>query len=424
MLSQAIEQRALKQRTKNVYLIGQTGEGKSTLANAFTGTERFHVSYAGTGTYDVDGCLAQRGGKLDMNEQVMVWDTPGMNDQDGLDQMFENKLYAHLTREQTVSIIMIVSKDGSRFPRSLKDMIRVYKRAFGESFMSCVAVCIGITMETTSPEVLKQKRMLWKQNMRRALGQKLPPDRIYFYNATDESPQAETQRLVRMVSDAEIFLSGSGNTIYQGLLKLRVESDQLAKDETKTRMRKASDEIALGLTDEIMTNTKIRFKYQRSDQSVNVRLLHSLRTSVHTFFRTRQWGGKKNGNSGNASEEVPEKRRKEIRFCQGGARAKQLMRGVGLPMVGVPDKDRLNIMMQRARKQGLVFTKMESETESETNDRVQVQNYLILDIDHDLDGEIYRRIELILQGLVTDRHVAEPIMAELEKVAIADAAHR
>lgn len=428
-MQDAIELKAMRQRTKNVYLIGQTGEGKSTLANNFTGTDNFHVSYAGTGTYDVSGCLVQRAGALDMEEQVMVWDTPGMNDQDGLDEMFVNKLYAHLTREQTVSTILIVTKDGSRFPRTLKEMIAVYRKAFGESFLSCVAVCIGVNMETARPEEIRQKRVFWKQKMKAAIGQKIPPDRIFFYNAQGPGTQAELGRLRRAVLDAKIYLSGSGNTIYQGLLQLRTEKNQLAKTETKERMRKASEEIIQSLVDEILCNPRIRFRYKHGDNSVNVKLLHTIRSAMTTFFRFRGFG-KNAGSNGQSSgdpiadEAGPngggngggEKRRKEIRFCQGGSRALDVMKSVGYPMTGVADRDRFHVMMKRAERHGLVLTKMESETEGEVSARVQVQNYMLVDIDDELDGEIYRRIEEILQGLVTDRHVAEPIMRVLESL--------
>jgi hypothetical protein len=50
----------------------------------------------------------------------------------------------HLLRELTVSNILVVSKDGSRFPGTLSNMLQIYRRAFGESWISCVCVIIGV----------------------------------------------------------------------------------------------------------------------------------------------------------------------------------------------------------------------------------------------------------------------------------------
>ncbi len=51
--NRALETMEKKQMMKFVYLVGITGEGKSTLANRLSGVTSFPVSHAGTGTFEI-----------------------------------------------------------------------------------------------------------------------------------------------------------------------------------------------------------------------------------------------------------------------------------------------------------------------------------------------------------------------------------
>ncbi|KAI0561707.1 P-loop containing nucleoside triphosphate hydrolase [Gracilaria domingensis] len=203
---------------RNVYLLGETGEGKSTLANDLTGTERFRVSHSGTGTTDISCGMLKYG---EDSHNINVWDTPGMNDQGNLDSRYARILEQTLAENKTVSAVVVVSKDGSRVPKTLKMAISAFRKLFGESFMCSICVCIGINEKKTAAQTLEAKRSFWKQRVLKYLDYELPTDRIFFYNATDRERQPQAEKIRTWLLNQSIYLVGEGKTIAEAIIQVR-----------------------------------------------------------------------------------------------------------------------------------------------------------------------------------------------------------
>jgi hypothetical protein len=274
-----------------------------------------------------------------------------------------------------------------------------------------------------------------------ANGSMFPAERIFFYDAQSPNTQPEMERLTRLVNMSDIFLTGSGNSLYQGILSLRTETDKLKVSENKERMRAASAEIIEGLREEIDFQRRIRFLYAYKDNnraklkyentSVATKIVETWKAKIPNWVSSI---GRKKGGEGAAKvtggleapkddseeENIDEYRDKELQFTAEGRVALRVLQSVGHPMRSAEAKYRTTVLLHRAQKRGLVLTRMENATVSVGPTRKQLVSYLLVDVDEKLDAAVYKRIETILAGLVGRRQDAEPILEEMNRMAISD----
>ncbi|KAI0557674.1 50S ribosome-binding GTPase [Gracilaria domingensis] len=253
--SSSASKRTGETRIKNVYLLGGTGEGKSSLGNVLTEDDTFATSHSGTGTLDMSYGIMKIQGS---NQSVRIWDTPGMNDQNGMDSTFQVLLEKKIKENGTVSAVVILSKDGSRLPRSLLRAISSYRDSFGEAFMRGLCLCIGLNEQKLDPDTVVFKRKFWTRSFLAVLHYKLGKERIFFYNALDEDHQPELIRLKEWVSQSETHLIGVGQTIFQSLIEMKEKKET---KETKTNIRLASEEMRRSVVKLVSSNEVRKFDF-------------------------------------------------------------------------------------------------------------------------------------------------------------------
>ncbi|CAN8064709.1 unnamed protein product [Agarophyton chilense] len=117
-------------------MVGNTRCGKSKVGNALLEREGvFEVSKGVTGTMQL-----KDGHRTDVvNHESWctdVYNTPGLNDKDGLDVWYEAAIEDHIKiLQQKSSLIMTVNVDGG-ISRATFDSLDMYKKMFGEDMAS------------------------------------------------------------------------------------------------------------------------------------------------------------------------------------------------------------------------------------------------------------------------------------------------
>jgi len=93
---------------------------------------------------------------------VRIWNTLSLNDFDGPNRIYYREMQENLIQEQTIAQLVIVTKDGSRTPRSSRKMLAAYGEVFGSSLEGMVSVVVGVDEQKLTASAIKKKKSLWK----------------------------------------------------------------------------------------------------------------------------------------------------------------------------------------------------------------------------------------------------------------------
>ena len=148
-----------------IVLLGSTGDGKSSLANALLGLEHNKVFKESSRPESCTVTTAeQTGAWLGTGSLCTIIDTPGMNDSQGRDLNHVDHILETLKKGRWVNTFLVVRKgDNLRMDGPFKDMLKMFEMIFGESFWQHIVMSISKTRyieeETDS---LKESITAWE----------------------------------------------------------------------------------------------------------------------------------------------------------------------------------------------------------------------------------------------------------------------
>ena len=121
--------------TKNIVLIGETGNGKSSLGNFILGTDGFEVSN------DINACTKETIQKISqIDPKIGVLDTPGLQDRSGQDKVHYDQMLEIFQQIKHLHLIAIVLNFANpRFTSSIHHMIKFLCNVFPKNFAHHVA---------------------------------------------------------------------------------------------------------------------------------------------------------------------------------------------------------------------------------------------------------------------------------------------
>lgn len=162
---------------KRVVFVGATGCGKSSLCTALTGHKKLNSPFkiGNHPSSETTECKAEifKWFGEDDEEEFMIIDTPGLDDEKGRDDLFINDIIDCMRRLEYVnSIVLVVNGENLRFSTSLQYMIKQFEKAFTPRFYDHSIICLtkwymdeisiedreeaGKTEEAVSQELIKK----------------------------------------------------------------------------------------------------------------------------------------------------------------------------------------------------------------------------------------------------------------------------
>lgn len=220
-------------KANDIYFLGLTGEGKSTLINAILGKEVTSAQKQGVGTTRMEKYEFEHRGKV-----LRLWDLPGPDDQFNMDEYNIERLRAHLRNEQQVSSVVLVNRTGRNLKKTEQKALLLYKEFFGDALQEIITIVIGLD-ESDNGVNVKRKR---KDYIRQVedLGLMISQEQIFFIRpvtvGSEESLPENLPRRLKELKDAlwirEPQLTAFASWMYGKLIQIEgirngVERDQL-----------------------------------------------------------------------------------------------------------------------------------------------------------------------------------------------------
>jgi GTP-binding protein EngB required for normal cell division len=149
------------QQIKNandVYFLGLTGEGKSTLINAILGEKVTSAQNQGVGTTRMEKYEFDYRGKV-----LRLWDLPGPDDQFNMDEYNIQRLRAHLRNEQQVSSVILVNRTGRNLKKTEQKALLLYKEFFGEALQDIITIVIGMDESDNGVNISRKRKDYMRQ---------------------------------------------------------------------------------------------------------------------------------------------------------------------------------------------------------------------------------------------------------------------
>jgi GTPase SAR1 family protein len=162
---------------KRIVFVGATGCGKSSLCTALTGHKKkgspFKIgNRPSSETSECNAGTFRWFGEAEEEEFIII-DTPGLDDELGRDDDFINKIIDCMREVEYVnSIVLVVNAENLRFSTSLQKMIKHFEKAFSPRFYDHSIICLtkwymdddsieereedGKTEESVSHELVKK----------------------------------------------------------------------------------------------------------------------------------------------------------------------------------------------------------------------------------------------------------------------------
>lgn len=170
---------------KRVILIGDTRAGKSTVGNAFISRqyeEQFRTSDGTTGTLSIE--RRERMDVIDNKIHITeVYDTPGLNDVNGLDMLYAANIEDTIRSIQLVSsYVMAVSADEG-VKNAMFQAMQNYKELFGESMGKKLIVLLTVN-KPADEKALKHRINLNKTYIKK-MDKDIPMDRVFCVSLHD-----------------------------------------------------------------------------------------------------------------------------------------------------------------------------------------------------------------------------------------------
>jgi predicted GTPase len=221
---------AIKQKgEQHVFILGESGAGKSSTGNILTGETAFYVDSTKTGTMFPQPymCTWGTGGKQ------VVWDTPGLNDAKQRDALFLREISLVIDRVQLATAVILVLRSPSRLPHSLLTALESYVELFGPNLASVLYVVINESSRIYSPDEIEMFNNSMADQLEGELGIVCKPG---FLLQIPTSPQLQTvelqnkqeynaQWLKQAIIQTKPVMTRAGHQTIESLLALRTTLD-------------------------------------------------------------------------------------------------------------------------------------------------------------------------------------------------------
>lgn len=139
---------------KRAFIVGNSGSGKSTIGNALIpDSDPFLISRGLTGTIKVK--RADYGENSENGSLVVIalYDTPGLDDTNGLDVFYESCIKEYIVTEEQVSTFLMTVDVSNRLKDSDLRSFQQYKELFGEKFASMLLIVLTISYEASQSDL-------------------------------------------------------------------------------------------------------------------------------------------------------------------------------------------------------------------------------------------------------------------------------
>ena len=201
----------MKKNVHNIVLIGETGNGKSSLGNFCSGYEAFEVSD------DCDSCTKDTFQKISkLDPEIGIVDTPGLQDSDGADKIHYDKMLEIFEGIDIHFIVVVLNFTNPRFTASIKFMLKFLCNVFPKNFALHLGIVfthyhheyqLKITKNKKDPQESKNKYVQEIMNLiEKCTGEKsLKKPPVFFLDSYIEDDDYSKRQLNNLLAFAKFL---------------------------------------------------------------------------------------------------------------------------------------------------------------------------------------------------------------------------
>lgn len=205
--------------SNNIFIVGMSGQGKSTLSNTLAERLYFHESEVGVGTTICKRKLASEESEISkaLNGNVNLWDTPGINESEERDRFYLKNLENVLTICGKARAMIIVFKEGQRCTERHMDICMRYIELWGVKHLRNIIILLNEIKSDTSQPIKARQKIMWAGKLnKRLVSYSFPTGNIVHCNVSNKISQKIP--LISKLSKFDLIIPEISEKVYRKIM--------------------------------------------------------------------------------------------------------------------------------------------------------------------------------------------------------------
>lgn len=255
--------------SSNVFIVGKSGQGKSTLANKLSERLVFYESEVDVGTV---ACRRKQAADTSeiaktFGQPVNIWDTPGISEGHEEDIGYLKKLENVLAVCGKARAMIIVFKEGQRCNQPELDICMRYIDLWGEKNVKNVIVMLNEMKHGTTQKVKGKQKKMWADKLSERLrnGYIFSAKNVVHCNLLHK--ESSLRALIMKISKFNLTVPLVAEKVYETIIRLNNVDNEEERRKYQSKIMEHSNLVFAEIADKLEKN---KIKVHKLDKTLEI----------------------------------------------------------------------------------------------------------------------------------------------------------